>query len=154
MLSTAGLRREDILKGWHLIKKNSMSSKPKVHEFGIHPGTGNKLVELTERLSSRNDLPVRSQPLSTSKKHFLHQQENCVKSTEQEIRFYRNPCSKAVSSIELNVDELQEKRRRGYWKLRRATIRNWSACMPKKKYMEKGLSEAENNTTRARETLM
>lgn len=153
MLSTAGLRREDILEKVDTLLKELDELKPKALEYqhALHEQE-NKLVELTEKLSAQNDLLGQKSAAFNEQNIFFHQQENRVKSTDQEIRFKQESMQQSSQRIELNVDELKknEEEVKHIIETTESNDAELIGMYTEKENMEKGLSDAEKEYYEAR----
>lgn len=153
MLSTAGLRREDILEKVDTLLKELDELKPKALEYQHSlQEQENKLVELTERLSSQNDLLGQKSAAFNEQNIFFHQQENRVKSTDQEIRFKQESMQQSSQRIELNVEELKknEEEVKHIIETTQSNDQELIGMYTEKEDMEKDLSEAEKEYYEAR----
>jgi chromosome segregation protein len=153
MLSTAGLRREDILEKVDTLLKELDELKPKALEFqhSLHEQE-NKLIELTEKLSSQNELLGQKSAAFNEQNIFFHQQENRVKSTDQEMRFKQESMEQSTQRIELNVEELKknEEEVKHIIETTQSNDEELIGMYTEKENMEKGLSEAEKEYYEAR----
>lgn len=153
MLSTAGLRREDILEKVDTLLKELDELKPKALEYQHSlQEQETKLVELTERLSSQNDLLGQKSAAFNEQNIFFHQQENRVKSTDQEMRFKQESMQQSSQRIELNVEELKknEEEVKHIIETTQSNDEELIGMYTEKENMEKGLSEAEKEYYEAR----
>ncbi len=146
MLNNAGLRREDILEKIDSLLKELDELKPKAQV------ANHELEELDERLKRiSDDLGLQSDLLGqkssafNEQNIFFHQQENRVKSVDQEIRFKQESMDQSSLRIELNVEELRKNE--DEIKLIIETTQTNDEVLigmyAEKEEMEKGLSEAE-----------
>ena len=153
MLSNADLRREDILEKVDSLLKELDESKPKAqslqHELLEHE---TKLSELTEKLASQTDLLGQKSAAFNEQNIFFHQQENRVKSTDQEIRFKQESMNQSTQRIELNIEELKknEEEVKNIIETTQSNDTELIGMYTEKEDMEKGLSEAEKEYYEAR----
>lgn len=146
MLSNADLRREDILEKIDTLLKELDNLKPKaqkaLHDFKEQE---TKLSLLTEDLAGQNELLSQKSSAFNEQNIFFHQQENRVKSTEQEIRFKQESMDQSSRRIEVNTEELR-KNEEEIKRIVETTQSNDDELLgmyEEKEGMEKGLSEAE-----------
>ncbi len=153
MLSTAGLRREDILEKIDGLLKELDELRPQAAELQHTVQEQEiKLAELTEKLSSQNDLLGQKSAAFNEQNIFFHQQENRVKSTDQEIRFKQESMQQSSQRIELNVDELRknEEETKLIIETTQSNDDELIGMYAEKEEMENGLSEAEKEYYEAR----
>jgi chromosome segregation protein len=153
MLSNADLRREDILEKIDSLLKELDELKPKAHQFQhslLEQET--KLSDLTERLAEQTDLLGQKSAAFNEQNIFFHQQENRVKSTDQEIRFKQESMQQSSQRIELNQDELKknEEEVKSIIETTQSNDTELIGMYAEKEEMEKGLSEAEKEYYEAR----
>lgn len=146
MLSSADLRREDILEKIDNLLKELDQLKPKAQELNLQLlEQESKLSELTSKLSDQNDLLNQRSGAFNEQNIFFHQQENRVKSLEQEIRFKQESMDQSSHRIEINTEELKKNEEEGK-RIIETTQSNDDELIGmynEKEEMEKGLSEAE-----------
>jgi chromosome segregation protein len=153
MLSNADLRREDILEKIDTLLKELDDLKPKAQAFQHALLTQEtKLSELTERLAAQTELHTQKSAAYNEQNIFFHQQENRVKSTDQEIRFKQESMQQSSQRIELNQEELKknEEEARHIVETTQSNDTELIAMYAEKEEMEKGLSEAEKDYYEAR----
>jgi chromosome segregation protein len=153
MLSTAGLRSEDILEKIDSLLKELDELKPRAQE--IQHGLleqETKLTELTDQLAAQTDLLGAKSAAFNEQNIFFHQQDNRVKSTDQEIRFKQESMNQSTQRIELNVEELKknEEEVRTIIETTQSNDTELIGMYTEKEDMEKGLSEAEKEYYEAR----
>jgi chromosome segregation protein len=153
MLNNADLRREDILEKIESLLKELDELKPKAQELQhalLEQET--KLSELTDGLASQTDLHGQKSAAFNEQNIFFHQQENRVKSTDQEIRFKQESMTQSSQRIELNVDELKknEEEVKTIIETTQSNDTELIGMYAEKEEMEKGLSDAEKEYYEAR----
>lgn len=146
MLSSADLRREDILEKIDTLLKELDDLKPKaqaaLHDLKEQEA---KLSVITEELANQTELLSQKSAAFNEQNIFFHQQENRVKSTEQEIRFKQESMDQSSRRIEVNSEELK-KNEEEIKRIIETTQSNDDELLgmyEEKENMEKGLSEAE-----------
>lgn len=146
MLSTADLRREDILEKIDSLLKELDELKPKAQiaqqEFVQHE---DRLKAISLELSSQNEILSQKSASFNEQNIYFHQQENRVKSVEQEIRFKQESMDQSTQRIEVNVVELakNEEEIKVIAETSQNNEENLLSLYAEKDEMEKGLSEAE-----------
>jgi chromosome segregation protein len=105
------------------------------------------MSEITGKLSSQNDLLSQKSAAFNEQNIFFHQQENRVKSIDQEIRFKQESMEQSSQRIELNLEELKknEEEIKGIIESTHANDNELIAMYAEKEEMEKGLNEAEKD---------
>lgn len=146
MLSNADLRREDILEKIDTLLKELDELKPRAHQ-AMHElqEQETKLSLITEDLSGNTELLSQKSSAYNEQNIFFHQQENRVKSIDQEIRFKQESMDQSANRIQVNADELR-KNEEEIRKIGETTQTNDDELLEmygQKEEMEKGLSEAE-----------
>jgi len=146
MLSSADLRREDILDKIDTLLKELDELKPKaqtaVHELKEQE---KNLSLITEDLAGQTELLSQKSAAFNEQNIFFHQQENRVKSIEQEIRFKQESMEQSSQRITVNTEELR-KNEDEIKRIVETTQSNDDELLgmyEEKEGMEKGLSEAE-----------
>lgn len=148
MLSNADLRREDILEKIDILLKELDDLKPKAqqaqHDLQEHE---RKLGLITEDLAGNNELTSQKSAAFNEQNIFFHQQENRVKSIEQEIRFKQESMEQSSKRIEANTEELtkNEEEIKHVIETTQSNDDELIAMYEQKEEMEKGLSEAEKD---------
>jgi chromosome segregation protein len=146
LLSSADLRREDILEKIETLGKEIEELQPKAHQ--AHQDLlrhDEKLKSIVVELTAQNELLSQKSATYNEQNIFFHQQENRVKSVEQEIRFKQESLEQSTARIAHNSEELQKNEEESN------TINNTTVTSDEeligmytqKEEMEKGLSEAE-----------
>lgn len=153
MLSNADLRREDILEKIDTLTKELDDLKPKAsqaqHELEELEG---RVAELNETLTGSNELLSQKSSAYNEQNIFFHQQENRVKSIDQEIRFKQESMEQSAQRIETNTEELR-KNEDEIKQIIETTQSNDDELLgmyAEKEEMEKGLGEAEKEYYDAR----
>jgi chromosome segregation protein len=146
MLNSADLRREDILEKIDTLLKELDDLKPKAqqaqHELQDQE---TKLSIITETLAGNSDLLGQKSAAFNEQNIFFHQQENRVKSIDQEMRFKQESMDQSSQRIQVNQDELK-KNEDEIKTIIEGTQTNDDELLgmyEQKEEMEKGLSEAE-----------
>jgi chromosome segregation protein len=146
MLSNADLRREDILEKIDTLLKELDDLKPKAQQ-ALHDlqEQETKLSLMTEDLASNTELLNQKSAAYNEQNIFFHQQENRVKSIDQEIRFKKESMDQSANRIQLNVEELKknEDEIRNIGESTQTNDDELLGMYSEKEQMEKGLSEAE-----------
>jgi chromosome segregation protein len=148
LLSNSDLRREDILEKIDSLLKELDEFKPRAqqlnHDVLLHE---TQMSEITGKLSSQNDLLSQKSAAFNEQNIFFHQQENRVKSIDQEIRFKQESMEQSSQRIELNLEELKknEEEIKGIIESTHANDNELIAMYAEKEEMEKGLNEAEKD---------
>jgi chromosome segregation protein len=146
MLSSADLRREDILEKIDTLLKELDDLKPKAQQ-AQHDSLEqeNKLSIITETLAGNSELLNQKSAAYNEQNIFFHQQENRVKSIDQEMRFKQESMDQSSSRIQNNSEELR-KNEEEIKIIIESTQTNDDELLgmySEKEEMEKGLSEAE-----------
>ncbi|HYC84918.1 MAG TPA: chromosome segregation protein SMC [Chryseosolibacter sp.] len=146
LLSNADLRREDILEKIDTLLRELDELKPKAqqaqHELQEQE---NKLSLITEDLAGNSELLSQKSAAYNEQNIFFHQQENRVKSIDQEMRFKKESMDQSSLRIEGNTEELR-KNEEEIKTIVESTQTNDDELLgmyAEKEEMEKGLSEAE-----------
>lgn len=146
MLSSADLRREDILEKIDTLLKelDEATPKAKAAKHEVHE-LEQKLALVIENLASQNELLNQKSAAFNEQNIFFHQQENRVKSLEQEMRFKQESVEQSAVRIETNSVELTKNEEE--IKIILETTENNDeellGLYNEKEEMEKGLNEAE-----------
>jgi chromosome segregation protein len=153
LLSNTDLRREDILEKVDTLLKELDDLKPKAQSFQhalLEQET--KLSELTDKLAAQSDLHSQKSAAFNEQNIFFHQQENRVKSADQEIRFKQESMAQSTQRIELNAEELKknEEEVKHIIETTQSNDEELIGMYAEKDEMEKGLSEAEKEYYEAR----
>ena len=146
MLSNADLRSEDILEKIDSLLKELDEMKPKAQQ-ALHDleEQETKLGTITENLTANSELLTQKSAAYNEQNIFFHQQENRVKSIEQETRFKQESMDQSSQRIETNVAELKknEDEIRQIIETTQSNDEELQGMYAEKDEMEKGLSEAE-----------
>lgn len=146
MLSNADLRREDILEKIDTLLRELDDLKPKAqqaqHELDEQEV---KLSLLTDNLASNSELLSQKSAAYNEQNIFFHQQENRVKSIDQEMRFKQESMDQSSSRIQVNAEELRknEEEIKIIIETTQSNDDELLGMYEEKESMEKGLSEAE-----------
>lgn len=148
MLSSADLRREDILEKIDTLLTELDELKPKAAQaIRDVEDQEERLGTLTQELASHNELLSQKSAAYNEQNIFFHQQDNRVKSIDQEIRFKQESMEQSAQRIEVNVEEL----RKNEEEIKRIIENTQSnddellGMYEQKEEMEKGLAEAEKD---------
>ncbi|AYB35745.1 chromosome segregation protein SMC [Chryseolinea soli] len=146
MLNNADLRREDILEKIDTLLRELDDLKPRAQR-ALHDleEQENKLVSITNNLASNSEVLSQKSAAYNEQNIFYHQQENRVKSIEQETRFKQESMDQSSQRIDVNVEELK-KNEDEVKRIIETTQSNDDELLgmyEEKEGMEKGLSEAE-----------
>jgi chromosome segregation protein len=153
MLSNADLKREDILEKIDTLLKelDGLLPKAKAAELDVHE-LEQRLALVIENFASQNELLNQKSAAFNEQNIFFHQQENRVKSLEQEMRFKQESVEQSGVRIESNTGELSKNEEE--IKLILETTENNDEDLlglyNEKEEMEKGLNEAEREYYDAR----
>lgn len=146
MLNSADLRREDILEKIDTLLRELDDLKPKaqkaLHELSEQE---ERLGTITQDLSNNSEVLTQKSAAFNEQNIFFHQQDNRVKSIDQEIRFKQESMDQSSQRIEVNVEELR-KNEDEVKRIIENTQTNDDELLgmyEEKEEMEKGLSEAE-----------
>lgn len=146
LLSSSDLRSEDILEKIDGLLKELDELKPKAQHLNHEVQTQEvRMNEIVEKLVAQNELLGQKSSAFNEQNIFLHQQENRVKSTEQEVGFKMESMQQSTVRIELNVDELKknEEEVKLIIETTQSNDTELISMYTEKEEMEKGLSEAE-----------
>ena len=146
MLSSADLRREDILEKIDTLLRELDELRPRAqnakHELAEQES---KLSAMADDLAAHTELLSQKSAAYNEQNIFFHQQENRVKSIDQEIRFKQESMDQSGHRIHVNSEELQ-KNEQEIQTITESTQTNDDELVSmyaEKEEMEKGLSEAE-----------
>jgi chromosome segregation protein len=146
MLSNADLRREDILEKIDTLLTEIDELKPKAqqaaHELDHHDV---RLTTMTDELAANSELLSQKSAAYNEQNIFFHQQENRVKSIDQEARFKQESMDQSGKRIETNVEELRknEEEVKRIIEMTNSNDDELLGMYEEKENMEKGLGEAE-----------
>ena len=146
MLNHADLRREDILEKIDSLLKELDELRPRAqnaqHELRQQE---ERMKVMVADLTAQTELLSQKSANYNEQNIFFHQQENRVKSVEQEIRFKQESMEQSGIRIEVNVEELKKSDEEV--KLIVETTQHSDETLinlyAQKEDMEKGLTEAE-----------
>jgi chromosome segregation protein len=146
LLSSADLRKEDILEKIETLSRELEELKPKAekaHTDLIHQDE--RLKVITEQLNAQNELLSQKSSAYNEQNISFHQQENRVKSIDQEIRFKQESMDQSSARVETNSEELKknEEEIKTIIETTQSNDEDLIAMYAEKEEMEKGLSEAE-----------
>ncbi|HEV8513452.1 MAG TPA: chromosome segregation protein SMC [Cyclobacteriaceae bacterium] len=146
MLSSADLRREDILEKIETLSKEigEMQPKAQIAQHELH-SYDEKLKSMVAELTAQNELLSQKSAAYNEQNIFFHQQENRVKSVEQEIRFKQESLEQSTVRIQTNSEELSknEEEIQTITTTAQTNDEDLIGMYAEKEEMEKGLSEAE-----------
>jgi chromosome segregation protein len=148
MLNNADLRREDILEKIDTLLQELDELRPKAKEAELALAAHeDKLSAITQDLVSNNELLSQKSAAFNEQNIFSHQQDNRVKSLEQEIRFKQESMEQSSMRIEINVEELRknEDEIKLIIETTQSNDDELLGMYEEKEAMEKGLSEAEKD---------
>jgi chromosome segregation protein len=146
MLNSADLRKEDILEKIDNLLKELDDIKPKAqvaqHELAQQE---EKLKLITDDLTAKNELLGHKSAAYNEQNIFFHQQENRVKSVDQEIRFKQESMDQSTVRIASNAEELKvnEDEVKTIIETTHSNDEELIGMYSQKEEMEKGLSEVE-----------
>ncbi len=146
MLNSADLRREDILEKIDTLTKEIEEIKPKSElAFVESKQHDERLKKLVLDLTTQNELLSQKSAAFNEQNIFFHQQENRVKSVEQEIRFKQESMEQSTLRIDVNAEELKknDEEAKTIIETTQSNDVDLIAMYTEKDEMEKGLSEAE-----------
>jgi chromosome segregation protein len=146
LLSNADLRREDILEKIDTLLKeiDEVSPKAKSLEHEVHE-IEQKLALVIDNLAAQNELLNQKSAAFNEQNIFFHQQENRVKSLEQEMRFKQESVEQSGIRIENNSAELSknEEEIKAILETAENNDEELLGLYTEKEELEKGLNEAE-----------
>jgi len=146
MLSSADLRREDILEKIDTLSNENEELQPKAQQaLQDLKAQDEKLKLMVAELASQNELLSQKSATFNEQNIFFHQQQNRVKSTEQEIRFKQESLEQSTTRITTNSEDLK-KHEAEFETITSSAETNDDELIgmyEEKEAMEKGLTEAE-----------
>ena len=146
MLSTADLRKEDILEKVDALLRELDELKPKA-QLALHDvqTQEEKLSAINLDYNSQSDILGQKSAAYNEQNIFFHQQENRVKSIDQEIRFKQESLEQSTQRIATNSEELarNEDEIRVTSESAASQDNDLVGLYAEKDELEKGLSEAE-----------
>jgi chromosome segregation protein len=146
LLSNADLRREDILEKIETLNTELEDIRPKANlalsEVTQHD---EKIRTIIQELTQQNELLSQKSASYNEQNIFFHQQENRVKSVEQEMRFKQESLEQSTQRIATNSEELlkNEDEAKSIAESAHTNDNELISMYAEKEEMEKGLSEAE-----------
>ncbi|MFY7918524.1 MAG: chromosome segregation protein SMC [Chryseotalea sp.] len=146
MLSTADLKREDILEKIDTLLKELDEATPKAKAAELDmQEIEQRLAVVIENLASQNEMLNQKSAAFNEQNIFFHQQENRVKSLEQEIRFKQESVEQSGTRIEANTTELNKNEQEIKIILENSENNDEEliGLYEEKEALEKGLNEAE-----------
>jgi chromosome segregation protein len=109
LLSSADLRREDILEKIQALEDELADLEPKASQARTELAQQEeRLKAIVGELSEQNELLEQRSAANNEQNIFFHQQENRVKSIEQEIRFKQESMEQSSQRIAVNSEELHK----------------------------------------------
>ena len=146
MLSSADLRREDILEKIEILTRELEELKPKAtHALAEAIQHDERLKLIVADLTLQNDLLSQKSTAFNEQNIFFHQQENRVRNVEQEMRFKQESMDQSSLRISTNSEELNrnEEESKTIIETTQNNDTELVGMYSEKDEMEKGLSEAE-----------
>lgn len=146
MLSSADLRKEDIIEKIETLSQELAELKPKAEQAHLELSQQDeKLKAITAELNVQNELLSNKSSTFNEQNISFHQQENRVKSVDQEIRFKQESMEQSSTRIGTNTEELKknEDEIRTIIETTQSNDEDLIAMYAEKDGMEKGLGEAE-----------
>lgn len=146
LLNNADLRKEDIREKITHLEKELLDLRPRAQQAQAELGQyEERLRQMNRALAEQNELLSQKSAAYNEQNIFFHQQENRVKSIEQELRFKQESLEQSAGRIHVNQEELRQSDEEvaaisGTTLVSDDQLRQMYA---EKEEMEKGLSEAE-----------
>jgi chromosome segregation protein len=146
LLNNADLRKEDIQEKIVNLENELTDLRPRAqqaqHELGQHE---ERLRMMNRSLGEQNELLSQKSASYNEQNIFFHQQENRVKSIDQEIRFKQESLETSAGRIQINQEELQksEEEMNRLSNSTQVSDEQLLQMYAEKEELEKGLSEAE-----------
>ncbi len=146
LLNSADLRKEDIQEKIETLIAELTEMQPRAvqaqHELGLHD---EKLKAITIELNTQSELLSQKSGAYNEQNILFHQQENRVKSVEQEIRFKQESMEQSRIRIETNSEELKknEDETRVIIEATQSNDEELIGMYAQKEEMEKGVGDAE-----------
>ncbi|MGE4017688.1 MAG: chromosome segregation protein SMC [Cyclobacteriaceae bacterium] len=153
MLNTADLRREDIQEKIESLSRELEELRPKAEQAIAEAQQREEQLKLiTQDLNDQNELLSQKSSAYNEQNIFFHQQENRVKSVDQEMRFKQESMEQSGQRIETNAGELtkNEEEIKAIIETTHSNDEELIAMYAEKEEMERGLNEAEKNYYAAR----
>jgi chromosome segregation protein len=148
LLNSADLRKEDILEKIETLSQELEELRPKSElarqELAHHD---ERLKTITIELNTQNELLSQKSGSYNEQNISFHQQENRVKSVDQEIRFKQESMEQSSARVVTNSEELKknEEEIRTIIETTQSNDDELIAMYAEKEEMEKGLGEAEKD---------
>ncbi len=146
MLTHADLRREDILEKIDGLLRELDELKPKAQNAQQELRQQEERMKvIVADLTAQNELLSQKSANYNEQNIFFHQQENRVKSVEQEMRFKQESLEQSAHRIETNSEELKknEEEVKTITETTQHNDEELISLYAQKEEMEKGLTEAE-----------
>ena len=146
MLSSADLRREDMLEKIDVLLRELDELRPRAQNAKQELAEQeSKLALMSEDLTAHTELLSQKSAAFNEQNIFFHQQENRVKSIDQEIGFKQESMDQSGQRIRTNSEELQknEQEIQGLVESTQSNDDELVSMYSEKDEMETGLSEAE-----------
>jgi len=146
MISSAGLRREDMVEKIEVMLKELDALRPESQQLQHDLSEMDKSLNLkVADFGAQNDLLSQKSSAYNEQNIFLHQQENRVKSIEQEIKFKQESLDSSMQRIQVNTEELHknEEEIRSILQQSETSDTELIALYAQKDSMEQSLNDAE-----------
>ena len=146
LLNNADLRREDILEKIQVLQEEVDEMRPRALQAQAEVGQQElRLRAITHDLTAQNEVLSQKSTAFNEQNIYFHQQENRVKSIEQELRFKQEAMEQSGQRIEVNAEELRknEDESKGINDTTAINDEELISMYAEKEQMENGLSEAE-----------
>ncbi|HZY82122.1 MAG TPA: AAA family ATPase, partial [Cyclobacteriaceae bacterium] len=146
MLSSADLRREDILEKIQGLQSEIDEMRPRAAQAQAElEQQEQRLRAITSELTEQNEILGQKSTAFNEQNIYFHQQENRVKSVEQELRFKKEAMEQSSQRIEVNAEELRknEDESKAITDTTTTSEEELLSMYTEKEQMENGLSEAE-----------
>jgi chromosome segregation protein len=146
LLNNADLRKEDIQEKIVLLETELNDLRPRAQQAQTELGQyEERLRQMNRALAEQNELLSQKSAAYNEQNIFFHQQQNRVKSIEQELRFKQESLEQSAGRIRVNQEELQksEDEMAGLSGATQVSDEELQQMYAEKESLEKGLSEAE-----------
>jgi chromosome segregation protein len=146
LLNNADLRREDILEKIQVLQEEIDEMRPRASQAQAEMEQQElRLRAITLDLAAQNEVLGQKSTTFNEQNIYLHQQENRVKSIEQELRFKQEAMEQSGQRIEVNAEELRknEEESKVITDTTAISEEELISMYAEKEQMENGLSEAE-----------
>ncbi|MFZ9981645.1 MAG: chromosome segregation protein SMC [Cyclobacteriaceae bacterium] len=153
MISSAGLRREDMVEKIEVMLKELDALRPESQQLQHDLSEMDKSLNLkVADFGAQNDLLSQKSAAYNEQNIFLHQQENRVKSIEQEIKFKQESLDSSLQRIQINTEELHknEEEIRAILQQAETSDTELIELYARKDSMEQSLNDAEREYYSAR----